>query len=347
MFGLLDGPFERFIPERQIHQYRGSRPMRRAVEAIGRNEPCPCGSGRKYKKCCEARDRLRLRRSSSVPGVTKEELLEDESATLTEARLLGMGVGDVLRFPLERVPPEMEQKFLVALVVLKKYEEAIAGMRHFGMSERLHDVWSHMFEYATKSWRPDIARELMKVFPDAAEKLGVEPHAGIRLLLVGDDPARAMCELEESIEAILRARDLEELQLLTLGLLDSPYRGFGIMLGRSALPLLEEDDATEVFEAMLDARAKLNLPPEDEFGDWMDERALRKARQHETAAAQEAQDKLEAKMKELRIAIEQRTLAERDLALHRRQKRRSDEETKNEPVPAPKSARERELEAEY
>jgi peptide deformylase len=23
------------------------------VEKIGRNEPCPCGSGKKYKKCCE------------------------------------------------------------------------------------------------------------------------------------------------------------------------------------------------------------------------------------------------------------------------------------------------------
>ncbi|MDY3365198.1 MAG: SEC-C metal-binding domain-containing protein [Prevotella sp.] len=22
------------------------------AEKIGRNEPCPCGSGKKYKKCC-------------------------------------------------------------------------------------------------------------------------------------------------------------------------------------------------------------------------------------------------------------------------------------------------------
>jgi SEC-C motif-containing protein len=26
------------------------RPLR--VEKVGRNEPCPCGSGKKYKKCC-------------------------------------------------------------------------------------------------------------------------------------------------------------------------------------------------------------------------------------------------------------------------------------------------------
>lgn len=26
-----------------------------AAPKIGRNEPCPCGSGRKFKKCCEGR----------------------------------------------------------------------------------------------------------------------------------------------------------------------------------------------------------------------------------------------------------------------------------------------------
>ncbi|MBR2938604.1 MAG: SEC-C domain-containing protein [Kiritimatiellae bacterium] len=27
-------------------------PVRRASAAVGRNDPCPCGSGKKYKKCC-------------------------------------------------------------------------------------------------------------------------------------------------------------------------------------------------------------------------------------------------------------------------------------------------------
>jgi uncharacterized protein YecA (UPF0149 family) len=26
--------------------------FRREGKKIGRNEPCPCGSGKKYKKCC-------------------------------------------------------------------------------------------------------------------------------------------------------------------------------------------------------------------------------------------------------------------------------------------------------
>jgi len=28
----------------------------KAEQAPGRNDPCPCGSGKKYKKCCGAKD---------------------------------------------------------------------------------------------------------------------------------------------------------------------------------------------------------------------------------------------------------------------------------------------------
>lgn len=46
---------------RKIHAYwlarRGidappQKPARRSEPAIGRNDPCPCGSGKKFKKCC-------------------------------------------------------------------------------------------------------------------------------------------------------------------------------------------------------------------------------------------------------------------------------------------------------
>ena len=37
-------------PEEQ--SYEGSMQPRKAVTKIGRNDPCPCGSGKKYKKCC-------------------------------------------------------------------------------------------------------------------------------------------------------------------------------------------------------------------------------------------------------------------------------------------------------
>jgi uncharacterized protein YecA (UPF0149 family) len=34
------------------HQSSTNEPVATAVVKPGRNDPCPCGSGRKYKKCC-------------------------------------------------------------------------------------------------------------------------------------------------------------------------------------------------------------------------------------------------------------------------------------------------------
>ncbi len=45
-----------FTPERQKELYIEQRDSRTIVKGakIGRNDPCPCGSGKKYKKCCGA-----------------------------------------------------------------------------------------------------------------------------------------------------------------------------------------------------------------------------------------------------------------------------------------------------
>ena len=59
--------------------------MRRAVARV--NEPCPCGSGKKYKHCCIAKDQERLHRSSDVAGVTHEELFAKLEDHLTAERI--------------------------------------------------------------------------------------------------------------------------------------------------------------------------------------------------------------------------------------------------------------------
>ena len=42
----------------------------RVIPELGRNEPCHCGSGRKYKRCCLQKDseRLRSQRDAAAAG---------------------------------------------------------------------------------------------------------------------------------------------------------------------------------------------------------------------------------------------------------------------------------------
>ena len=46
--GGVEIPQQTAVPERE----RKQEPVRRDAPKIGRNDPCPCGSGKKYKHCC-------------------------------------------------------------------------------------------------------------------------------------------------------------------------------------------------------------------------------------------------------------------------------------------------------
>jgi len=43
---------------------------------VGRNDPCPCGSGKKYKKCCMLKDE----RQSSIEQMDNEPVEQEESS---------------------------------------------------------------------------------------------------------------------------------------------------------------------------------------------------------------------------------------------------------------------------
>jgi preprotein translocase subunit SecA len=41
-----------FSPRNEAPDDQAPEPIKRSHEKVGRNDPCPCGSGKKYKKCC-------------------------------------------------------------------------------------------------------------------------------------------------------------------------------------------------------------------------------------------------------------------------------------------------------
>lgn len=49
----------------------GAREPQRS-EKVDRNAPCPCGSGKKYKKCCDGEQSLWQRLKSLFGGKKKE-----------------------------------------------------------------------------------------------------------------------------------------------------------------------------------------------------------------------------------------------------------------------------------
>jgi uncharacterized protein len=48
----LVGAYRYFRAHREANAALGTAEPRRSTPKVGRNDPCPCGSGKKYKKCC-------------------------------------------------------------------------------------------------------------------------------------------------------------------------------------------------------------------------------------------------------------------------------------------------------
>jgi len=60
------------------------------MEKLGRNEPCSCGSGKKYKKCCQALDEGRAARSQQARA---SQTLRDKNLALLAAMVEIFGLG--------------------------------------------------------------------------------------------------------------------------------------------------------------------------------------------------------------------------------------------------------------
>ena len=45
---MSSAPAQAAVPKRE----RKQETVRRETPKVGRNDPCPCGSGKKYKHCC-------------------------------------------------------------------------------------------------------------------------------------------------------------------------------------------------------------------------------------------------------------------------------------------------------
>lgn len=55
------------------------------TKKVGRNDPCPCGSGKKYKKCCEGRLGPKRKFQASVlsSGLSSGKSLEGKASKIS------------------------------------------------------------------------------------------------------------------------------------------------------------------------------------------------------------------------------------------------------------------------
>ncbi|MEQ1501100.1 MAG: SEC-C metal-binding domain-containing protein [Myxococcota bacterium] len=259
---LVGGPLQP-LPERPVREAKSAGPVRRAVGKVGRNDACPCGSGKKYKHCHESADRERLADSSDVEGLTLAELQKDLERHLTEERILDLRGHELARLDPSRVRPELRDRLAEALAQWGELDRAVEMAEVWtadATSDELVDgVAGLVAEYAARDGRPDLTRRLLARVTTGAERLLLEAR-----LALTDDPAARLATIEAAARTELDQRGVD----LGFALMVSGLPALGIHVARSELVLRARDPHTDgLYANLVETRDLLLAPPWDPIDD--------------------------------------------------------------------------------
>ncbi len=320
---VFKAPVMDLVSEAPDRQLARGRPMRRAVAKLGRNDLCHCGSGKKYKRCCFDADQERLEFSSEVAGHTHAELRTEPDAGLTESRIVTMPAFELALIDPRKVPENLLRPYLMQVTGLLLLDRAVEVFEVIDWDEESIDAWNFVLFFVMKEQRKDLAERMLAARVAHAPDAEVEDRAGIRLLIARDDPAEELRVLTEIATDALGESEPEKLASFGYGVLCSHHAALGILICRSLIPLVPQKEASFLFDGILAARDRLDLPPDDPFGDVFEKRLAEEAHDEggDAAALREARKRLDAKAAEVRQLHEE--IERKRRALERQEKKQA------------------------
>ncbi len=301
------------VPKTERRTLAQGNTMRRAVPRVGRNEKCPCGSGKKYKQCCAEKDAETLRHSTSIAGVTEMALRANPENYLTAVDMDATTPIEAARFDPVKIPPALRMNYLACLCRGGLWDRCVEAMEKIGYSKELEEAWDNISIRIAQARRKDLVDRMMVLRPDAAEhRVGA-----LSMFLSENDPAKTVDVLRQASWFFLQdGPKPSQLASFAETLMKSQLPGIGIMIARGMLPTLPREHATGLLRLLLETRDKLNLKPEDPISDVMDHLFLeqRSGTGKEAAALREVQQRLNDKLMETRRYRENVDRLERELA---------------------------------
>jgi SEC-C motif len=310
-------PVNEILPEKGVRQLAiGSTTIRRSVPRVGRNEPCHCGSGKKYKHCCFEKDRERLRRSSDIEGVTREESQEMPDEYLTADRLQRMTVTEVCALDPLRIPYDLLEQYFTRLSEWKEFDRGAEALEKIGYWAVDEPVWESLIFLSAFYGRKGAVARLLELRKKAMAECNIPDmrlDATYQLLPIEDDPVKSWEWIDAQALSVLDSEDVDDLRQFALAVLLTKHRALGILLCRGLIPLLSPDEFSSIVDYVLAARNELSLDPKDPITDITARLSAASDEALETDnALSEAQELLRLKTREARDAKEARDRALRD-----------------------------------
>ncbi len=314
-------PITVFLAKERDRRISASGTLRRAVERIGRNDPCPCGSGKKYKRCCEDKDKERLRHSSTVAGMTVAEVKARPEEQLTQARLEKMSGHELARLNPALLKDDLLPTYIHHLAASNHLPEVCTAFEILGCeNELMIELWHDACFFMVQKQSLDCARRMLHL-RCLHGPVDDEFEDGLRLLLCSDDPPRFLDLVEHISHSVILLDREQQAERLAYGLLCSPFKSLGILVARSFITLASTKSATFLLEEIQRTRHRLDLPPEEPFAEVLEKRLHDTT--HETgaeaAALQKSRRLLGEKAAEIRDRNEKLAQLQRDIRRHEKQ----------------------------
>lgn len=146
------------------------------MSKIGRNDPCPCGSGKKYKRCC-----LPLQegtREEPPPAPQPIAITPDGGiAYYDEIDLLSNSVLDLIK------EGKLDEAQAVCKQLSTEYPDQVDGLERMAMVEEARGNYSRAAEYYLKAaafvhGKPDFDPDMEDWFRQKAKEMETKANGG-------------------------------------------------------------------------------------------------------------------------------------------------------------------------
>ncbi len=255
---ILESPMEQALTKDGHQEQNGPRrTIRRSAPKIGPNEPCPCGSGKKYKRCCKSQGDLRVSDGPSTPERTRLEVARNPFVDLTPERIKAMRLPNLVHADPQTIEPRFHDAILTKLV---EYNEFEALLSFFQKATITADYAPHiektLYNCCTRE-RFDLLPMFVSLIPESLRPSVKMPLAAMEwesipeLMQIAEEEARKGLE---SWEAAKLAYDL----------INGPTPALGLLVARGVLACMPVAIKKErLLRAMDKARLKLGLQAGD------------------------------------------------------------------------------------
>jgi hypothetical protein len=118
-----------------------------AMNDVGRNSPCPCGSGKKYKRCClENTNKTKSQKNSSLPSLTPSQSRLENSKILMSHPSMPKVYGNLNEFSAYTLPLLSIKELLMSIGKGKTQKELDDNLIHLNKKSHLYCFFSRRGE---------------------------------------------------------------------------------------------------------------------------------------------------------------------------------------------------------